>query len=279
MKKTLLTLSILISCLMISNAQCTPNPIFTFLGIPAVYPPNIPLPNIPLNGISDGQVNVPYSQTLTLIVLEDTTLDIAPILQLGGFGAAVTLMNAAGISTVMTVDVNHVTYDITGLPNSISYVCDISTCQYPSGVDGCMQISGTPTQSGTFPIDVNMTINIQIPPITDPVLGTTIFAGMPVDLPSFPGQQYDLFIDGSSSIVNREIEEIIIYPNPTSNISILEFEGIRNIKVLDNLGRIIFSKKDVNSTLKLSKDKLGTGLFIIEILNETKIIKQKLIIN
>jgi hypothetical protein len=243
--------------------------------IPGVYPPNIPVSGIPLVGISDGQVNVPYSQTLTLIVLEDTSLDVGFLLPT----AVVTAMNLAGISTVMSVDVNHVTYDITGLPTNLSYVCDISSCQYPSGVDGCMQISGTPIQSGTFPIDVNMTINIQIPPITDPILGTTIFAGMAVDFPTFPGQQYDLFIDGSSSLVNRGIEEIKIYPNPTSDISILEFEGIKNIKIYDSLGRIIVTQKNVKSTLELSKEQLGTGLFIIEIGDENKIWKEKLIIN
>ena len=275
MRKILLTLSVLLTFSFIGNTQCTPNPIFTMSPIPGVYPPNIPVSGIPLVGISDGQVNVPYSQTLTLIVLEDTSLDVGFLLPT----AVVTAMNLAGISTVMSVDVNHVTYDITGLPTNLSYVCDISSCQYPSGVDGCMQISGTPIQSGTFPIDVNMTINIQIPPITDPILGTTIFAGMAVDFPTFPGQQYDLFIDGSSSLVNRGIEEIKIYPNPTSDISILEFEGIKNIKIYDSLGRIIVTQKNVKSTLELSKEQLGTGLFIIEIGDENKIWKEKLIIN
>ena len=275
MRKILLTLSILLTFSFIGNTQCTPNPIFTMSPIPGVYPPNIPVSGIPLVGISDGQVNVPYSQTLTLIVLEDTSLDVGFLLPT----AVVTAMNLAGISTVMSVNVNHVTYDITGLLTNLSYVCDISSCQYPSGVDGCMQISGTPIQSGTFPIDVNMTINIQIPPITDPILGTTIFAGMAVDFPTFPGQQYDLFIDGSSSLVNRGIEEIKIYPNPTSDISILEFEGIKNIKIYDNLGRIIVTQKNVKSTLELSKEQLGTGLFIIEIGDENKIWKEKLIIN
>ena len=275
MRKILLTLSILLTFSFIGNTQCTPNPIFTMSPIPGVYPPNIPVSGIPLVGISDGQVNVPYSQTLTLIVLEDTSLDVGFLLPT----AVVTAMNLAGISTVMIVDVNHVTYDITGLPTNLSYVCDISTCQYPSGVDGCMQISGTPNQSGTFPIDVNMTINIQIPPITDPILGTTIFAGMAVDLPTFPGQQYDLLISGSSGVEVQKIEKFTMYPNPTSDIAILEFDGKKNVKVLDNLGRIIVTQKNVNSKFKLSKEQLGTGLFIIKITGKNKIWKEKLIIN
>ena len=205
MKKLLLSLSILVTFSFIVNAQCTPNPIFTMSPIPGVYPPNIPIPNISLVGISDGQTNIPYSQTLTLIVLEDTTMDIAFLLDM--IDPTITpLMNNAGISTTMTVNVNHVTYDIVGLPNNLTYVCDISNCQYPSGVNGCIAINGTPIQNGTFPIDVNMTINVQIPAITVPIIGTVLYPGSGQDIPAFSAQQYDLFIDGSSGINNLNNE-------------------------------------------------------------------------
>ena len=60
-----------------------PNSIFLASPIPGVYPPNIPLPNIPLTGINDGYQGVQYNETLTLIVLEDTTLDIGFLLPTG----------------------------------------------------------------------------------------------------------------------------------------------------------------------------------------------------
>ena len=278
MRKLIIILSIFLTYTMIGNAQCTPNPIFTLSPIPGVYPPNIPIAGIPLVGISDGQVSVPYSQTLTLVVLEDTTMDIGFLLDM--IDPTITpLMNSAGISTTMTVDVNHVIYDISGLPNNLTYTCDINSCQYPSGVNGCIAISGTPIQSGTFPIDVNMTINVQIPAITIPIVGTVIYPGSGQDIPSFPGQQYDLLIAGSSGLEVQKEEQFTIYPNPTSGIAILEFGGKKDIKVLDNLGRIIVTQKNVNSKLKLSKEQLGTGLFIIEIADENKIWKEKLIIN
>ena len=199
MRKTLLTLSILLTFSFIGNTQCTPNPIFTMSPVPGVYPPNIPIPSIPLVGISDGQINVPYNQTLTLVVLEDTTMDIGFLLDM--IDPTITpLMNSAGISTTMTVDVNHVIYDISGLPNNLTYTCDINSCQYPSGVNGCIAISGTPIQSGTFPIDVNMTINVQIPAITVPIVGTVLYPGSGQDIPTFPGQQYDLLISDATSI-------------------------------------------------------------------------------
>tara|TARA_B110000438_G_scaffold293880_1_gene334428 strand:- start:818 stop:1606 length:789 start_codon:yes stop_codon:yes gene_type:complete len=262
---------------MIGNAQCTPNPIFTLSPIPGVYPPNIPIAGIPLVGISDGQVSVPYSQTLTLVVLEDTTMDIGFLLDM--IDPTITpLMNSAGISTLMTVNVNHVTYDITGLPNNLTYACDINSCQYPSGINGCIVISGTSIQSGTFPIDVNMTINVQIPAITIPVIGTVIYPGSGQDIPAFPGQQYDLFIDGSSGVEVQEIEKFTMYPNPTSDVAFLKVTGKRNIKIYDNLGRILLEKKAI-SEITLAKEQLGTGLFIIEITDKNKIWQEKLIIN
>ena len=277
MKKLIITLSVFLTYTMGGNAQCIPNSIFTMSPIPGVYPPNIPISGIPLVGISDGQVNVPYSQTLTLVVLEDTTMDISFLLDM--IDPTITpLMNSAGISTVMTIDVNHVTYDITGLPNNLTYACDINSCQYPSGVNGCIAISGIPIQSGTFPIDVNMTINVQIPAITIPVVGTVIYPGSGQDIPTFPGQQYDLFIDGNSGVEVQEIEKFTLYPNPTSDVAVLEVAGKRNIKVYDNLGRILLEKKAI-SEIKLAKEQLGTGLFIIEIADENKILQEKLIIN
>jgi len=271
MKKLLLTLNIILVCLINLNAQCLPNSIFTTLGVPGIYPPNLPIPNVPMTGISDGQINVPYSETLTLIVLQDTTLDIGFLLP----AAVVTAMNLAGISTVMTVGANHVTYDITGLPNNLSYTCDISNCQYGSGVDGCIEISGTPTQSGTFPIDINMVINIQIPPI-----GGGIFAGMAIDLPGFSGQQYDLFIDGSAgSNILKEPNQIAIYPNPTADNTTLQFAGTKSVKIYDNLGKLIVTQTNVTNKIELSKTKLGSGHFIIEIIDKNSVCRKNLIIN
>lgn len=278
MRKVLLIISIALSSLSISNAQCTPNPIFTMSPIPGIYPPNIPIPNIPLIGINDGNINIPYNETLTLIVLEDTTLDIGFLLDM--IDPTITpLMNSAGISTTMTVDVNHVTYDVSGLPNNLTSICDISNCEYPSGTDGCIAINGTPVQSGTFPVDVSMTINIQIPAITVPIIGTVIYPGSSQDMPAFSAQQYDLVINSSSGINNLNNESILIYPNPTSDVAVLEILGEKDIKIYDNLGKLIFQEENVNSALELSKEELGIGLFIIKIVDNNKIWEEKLIIN
>ena len=188
------------------NAQCVPNFIFTSLGVPGVYPPELPVPNIPMVGLMDGQINTVYSETLTLVVLEDTSLDVGFLLP----AAVVTAMNAAGISTVMTVDVNHVIFDVQGLPNGLNFICDQNMCQYSSGIDGCIAINGTPTQAGTFSVPVSMSINIQIPAITVPVIGTVLYSGGSQDIPTFDAVTYDLFIQGLSSIEIKEKQHFSI---------------------------------------------------------------------
>jgi len=260
------------------NAQCTPNPIFTLSPIPGVYPPDIPISGIPLFGINDGQENTPYSQTLTLVVLEDTILDIAFLLDM--IDPSITpIMNSAGISTVMTLPVNHVRFDIIGLPSNLVYNCDMNNCQYQAGLNGCIAINGIPTQSGTFPLDVNMTINVQIPTITIPIVGTVIYQGSSQDLPIFTAQQYNLLINPATGIKDVQNKENLIYPNPFYNSANVILKEKKDIKIYDQLGRLIYEKNDVHNNLQISKDDLGEGVFMIEIIGNRSISIQKIIVN
>ena len=272
MKKLFVSLGLLLLSIP-AFSQCTPDIIYTSLGLPGVYPPAIQIPNSPLPlGIADGSLGSNYNQTLTLVVLEDTTMDIAPLLQAAGFGSAVTAMNLAGISTVITLDVNHATFDVQGLPSGISYQCDISNCQYPSAIDGCIQLSGTPTVAGDFNVPVNMVLNVQIPSIAG------IIPSMALDIPSFPINEYDLHIaDGSTSISGVK-NTISIFPNPANSFVTISTISPKIVRIYNSLGQEVYSEKLISS-LAINKSKIGTGIFVVEISDENKVEKQKLIIN
>jgi len=273
MKNFLLLLVIAFSFANVVKSQCAPNFLFTVLGLPGVYPPEIPIPGVPIVGINDGVLGSAYSQTLTLVVLEDTIMDIASFLP----ATVVSTMSLAGIGTVMSLDVNHVTFDLAGLPNGLSYTCDQSGCQYVSGVDGCILINGNPTQAGNFALPVGMTINAQIPAITDPFLGTTIFAGMAIDLPSFSVVEYDLFIDGST-VVSEITHHSFLYPNPTTNETKLSLRSMSDVMVYNILGKEVVKSVSIDGDLVLSKADLGKGIFYIMIKSENKTETIKLII-
>ena len=61
--------------------------------------------------------------------------------------------------------------------------------------------------------------------------------------------------------------------------TMLEFEGVKNIKVYDNLGRIAFVQTNVKNKMEFSKNKLGRGYFIVEITDENSIHRKNLIIH
>ena len=274
MKKLFVSLSLVFFSIA-GFSQCTPNSMFTLFGLPpGVYPPELPILNISQVGIADGSLGSNYSQTLTLIVLEDTTMDVASLLP----AVAVSTMNSLGLPTMMSLDVNHVIFDVQGLPNGINYQCDISSCQYPSSTDGCIQLSGIPTIAGSFDsVNVNMTINIQIPEITAPGIGTVIFPSTPLDIPSFAAQTYNLFISDATSIKSIDFRSEI-YPNPTTTDFTIEVNSPMNLIIYNNLGQIVYSEKIINNT-KINKSELGSGIFIVEISDNNSVEKHKLIIN
>jgi hypothetical protein len=264
MKKLILLFTVIILSFNNINAQCSPNFLFTSLGFPGVYPPELAIPGVPMVGISDGIVGSPYSQTLTLVVLEDTIMDIASFLP----ATAVSAMSLAGISTVMSLNVNYVTFDVSGLPNGFNYTCDQSACQYASGVDGCILINGTPSQGGIFQVPVNMTINVQIPAISDPIFGTPIFAGMAMDLPAFPAVEYDLLISGGTAVTDFKSSDFTLSPNPTTNTSTLNLKTTADVKIYNVLGEVVINYSSVKNTLNIKKSDLGIGMFYVSIITK-----------
>ncbi len=255
-------------------AQCSSSPIFTNLGIPGVYPPELPIPNIPFVGISDGTIGVNYSETLTVINLSDTSLDIASFLPT----PVLTAVNLAGISTVMSLNVNSVSYNVSGLPSGMIYNCDQLNCVYVSGInDGCIKLEGIPTQSGNFSLPVKMTVNIQIPAITDPILGTILFAGMSQDLPEISAVEYDLQISNNTNVIDNNINEDYIYYNE-NGLPVLNFKSVTGIKVFSLDGKVIYEKFSVNASLEIDNKVFRRGIYFIKIFNNSQIQTKKLII-
>tara|TARA_B100001250_G_scaffold389098_1_gene387890 strand:+ start:612 stop:1436 length:825 start_codon:yes stop_codon:yes gene_type:complete len=260
MKRFLLFFFITISLLFKAEAQCSSNSLFTSLGIPGVFPPSIPIPGLPILGISDGFIGNYYSETLTLVVLEDTILDVASFLP----SNVLTAMNLAGISTVMTLNVNHAIFNISGLPNGISYNCDQNNCEYLLGVDGCILIDGIPIETGLFDISVEMIINVHIPPILNPIGGNPVFSGMDIDLPLVTAQEYELLINGTISVEDKDLTSHF-FPNPTSSLTMVSLQKFSEVTIYDVFGKEVAKFKDVNGNFVLNKKDIGPGVFFINI--------------
>ena len=89
---------------------------------PGLYPDTLPV----------ACVNLPYSTTATIVIPADTTVNVPPL-------GNITLP----IDSVTIIRLNY-------LPNTMTYQCNPAGCSFPGNTSGCIEVSGTPTATGTF---------------------------------------------------------------------------------------------------------------------------------
>ena len=143
MKKLLLSVLAVASFSFASNAQsCTPNALYADSAY-GVWPDTTT--NLP------GAIqNVFYSTNLDFAVPSTVTAELA--------GSDPTAQAFIG-STINSFTVT----SVDGLtPVSLQYVCSSSNCQYPGGAHGCANVYGTPTQTGSYPLTINITANLTV---------------------------------------------------------------------------------------------------------------------
>ena len=145
---------------------------------------------------------------------------------------------------------------VTGLPIGFLYACNISSCQYNGGSNGCANIYGTTTApAGSYPvsIDVEVTVLISLIPGFPPT-------PYPVET-SFDGYSIEL---GNAGTIEQIIAPISVSPNPANNE--IKIEGItasmkaNQISILNIEGKVVAEReiKDVlNTTFDLSAVKAG----------------------
>lgn len=200
MRKILLLFALVAFSATFAAAQCTPNPIFANIGIPGFWP------NPQQGPLPDGEINQAYNQTITVVVVEDTTIDLSGVI---GFPVP---------PVQVSVNYQEVT-GVTGMPNGITYACDTSSCTWIGGDAGCVKLSGTPTQAGDFVVDIASNINFDVP-ASVPVIG-----GTPQSLP-IPGVGYDLYVDNPNGIEEIQQNRFSVAqnaPNPFSGITEIHF--------------------------------------------------------
>lgn len=189
--------------------------------VPGLYP----------DSLSDGQRGVAYSQTISLVLPTDTTVDLgAPI-------------------GVISVDFCTFRVDsIPNLPDGLSYNCDAANCVWDIDHSlevnrGCAIIEGTPTE--VIPDDsliVFVTVGVGT---YDSVNNVCEPLATPLP-PTLTSQSFKvrLFIDPTATAVEDLIERdlnVSLFPNPTSESSTLRFDLPERAKVavdlFDTFGR------------------------------------------
>lgn len=171
-----------------ASAQCTPDPSIV-TGPYGVWPDT-------LENFSNGMIGVFYSDTLNMLIPTNAG-DINPAYN--------------GI-TLDSVKVN----SLTGLPPGLSISCNSQTnapCSYLAGHLGCGLIEGMPTQTGTFPIIINVTAYLSLFGIAQPI--PQAFTGYSITI-----------LDNNVGVSNMEpsgMNRLQNIPNPFNNRTSIEF--------------------------------------------------------
>jgi hypothetical protein len=196
MKKLLLVATVaLVSTLQLNAQSCTPGANYADSTY-GVWPDTTQ--NLP-----PAAVGVAYSTDLNFKVPDAVTIELDPT---GGtlVGSAIDEFTVTGVS---------------GLPNGFDYGCNVSSCNYPGGSNGCANLFGTAVanQVGVYPItiDVDAVVVVEIiPGFPTPITQSTSFGG------------YKLII-GYAGLIEGVLDPISVHPNPANDV--ITIDGLHDV--------------------------------------------------
>lgn len=184
---------------------CTPDAKLTAPGfLPLVLP--------------DAQVNVPYSEAITVLAFKDTTV------------------KQGNLTLKVYIDSMKIT-GINGLPNGMSYNCLSPTCVFTPSALSCVKLSGTPNQSGIFPLKIAILAYAKVSGVLPTTQKDTI-------------ESFVLNVNGSASTISLYKKALSITPNPASQTAFVNSE----------IEPLIYNSLGQLQTISALKQELGYSL-------------------
>lgn len=241
MKKILLFFLFFAATQIAMAQDCEPDP--QYADAPAgVYP----LPDTvdsPTSSLPTGFENQPYELVFTAVVPDTVVIALAPD------------------SPPSVLDIDNVTLiSIDNLPPGLSATCNPDTCVFLDESQGCVIISGTPTQSGVYSLIVNTTVGVGV-------------AMLPVTFPGLlAAGEYKIIIEEGVS-VDEPISNVIGLgqnaPNPFSDMTEIQVDtkqsGKFEFKVYNIIGKLLH-EEEVNlsagrNAITFNGGKLHSGMY------------------
>jgi hypothetical protein len=145
-----------------------------------------------------------------------------------------------------------------------NYACNVPSCQYAGGANGCANLYGTSSTAGTYPLVINITATVLI---EVPFVGQ-----VPTDVPtSFTG--YKLIL-GNAGVIEEVIQPFTVHPNPaqtTITLNGLSAKlGISSISLSNMEGRTLNTyTPGAGKSMDIDVSKLSSGVYFVNISHET----------
>ncbi|MFK7922569.1 MAG: T9SS type A sorting domain-containing protein [Bacteroidia bacterium] len=254
------------------QAQCDPDT--TTSGVPGLYP----------DTLVSGKVGVQYSQVITLVIPQDSSVDVGP-----PFGA-------------IEIDICSLSLDsIPNLPQGMTYACNTPDCVFIVNHDSgyvnraCVILDGMPFDTiMSDTLNVYVTIN---PGAYDAAQDTCLPLGIPLP-PALTTILYrtPFEIEPDSTFVNSIDEYAVadfnlkLFPNPTQGKTHIRYslpERVENVEIqmTDLFGRQVQSLQFGNQVagdyeVEIGRRDLSAGIYLVSInLNDgAKRLTRKLIV-
>lgn len=258
MKKIILFLSALVVFqTTIAYSQCEPDAQYTDLDA-GIYP--IDSADTSTSSLPTGQENQAYETVLTAVLPDMVMLELNP----GEFFPA--NLDSITIS------------DITGLPPGMNYECSPSDCLFLDQSMGCILLSGTPTEAGTYFLTIHS--RLYAFPISPEI--------------TFPGElvsgEYKIIIDEDVAI-DEPIKDVIglgqNVPNPFYDMTEITVDtkqsGEFDFKVYNILGKLLHDEQVVFSTgknvVQFDGKQLQSGMYFYSIGQGNEVVTRRMVVH
>jgi len=142
--------------------------------------------------LPDAQKDVPYSQAITVLAFKDTSV------------------KQGNLTVKVYIDSMKIT-GISGLPNGMAYNCLSPTCVFTPAALSCVKLSGTPNESGIFPLKIAILAYAKVSGVLPTTQKDTI-------------KSFVLNVSGSASTLTLSKKELSITPNPASQSAFVNSE-------------------------------------------------------
>ncbi len=89
-------------------------------------------------------------------------------------------------------------------------------------------------------------------------------------------QDWLVTVSINNLVENKDINKLNIYPNPASDIVIIENAENSKISIINMLGQVVFSQTLNNNNIKLNVSQIPNGTYLIRVENNNEVITKKL---
>jgi hypothetical protein len=151
---------------------------------------------------------------------------------------------------------------VDGMPTGYTYACNVASCTYAGGSNGCANVYGTTSDAvGTY----NVTINVD----------ATVLVALLPGLPPQPVTQGTSFtgykiVVGLAGTIEQVIAPILVSPNPANDV--IKVEGITSsmkaskVEVTNVEGKVVASKEVANATnFNFDLSGMKAGIYFVNV--------------